>query len=64
MLIKKKIDFKCMVSLIPFFIALLPHLIWLKENNYITIIPAIFSFFFGELISINSSIAVVGSILL
>jgi len=37
MLIKKKIDFKCMVSLIPFFIALLPHLIWLTENDYITI---------------------------
>jgi len=34
---KKKIDFKCMVSLIPFLIVLLPHLIWLTENNYITI---------------------------
>ena len=31
MLIKKKIDFKCMVSLIPFLIILLPHLIWLTE---------------------------------
>ena len=38
MLIKKKIDFKCMVSLIPFLIVLLPHLIWLTENDYITII--------------------------
>ena len=37
MLIKKKIDFKCMVSLIPFLIVLLPHLIWLTENDYITI---------------------------
>ena len=37
MLIKKKIDFKCMVSLIPFLIILLPHLIWLTENDYITI---------------------------
>ena len=37
MLIKKKIDFKCMVSLIPFLIILLPHLIWLNENDYITI---------------------------
>ena len=37
MLIKKKIDFKCMVSLIPFLIVLLPHLIWLNENDYITI---------------------------
>ena len=37
MLIKKKIDFKCMVSLIPFLIVLLPHLIWLAENDFITI---------------------------
>ena len=37
MLIKKKIDFKCMVSLIPFLIVLIPHLIWLTDNNYITI---------------------------
>ena len=37
MLIKNKIDFKCMVSLIPFLIVLLPHLIWLNENDYITI---------------------------
>ncbi len=37
MIIKKKINFKCLVSLIPFFIVLLPHLIWLTENNYTTI---------------------------
>ena len=37
MIYKKKIDFKCLVSLIPFLIMLLPHLIWLTENNYITI---------------------------
>ncbi len=37
MLIKKKIDFKCMISLFPFIIILLPHLIWLTENDYITI---------------------------
>ena len=37
MIYKKKIDFKCMVSLILFLIVLLPHLIWLTENNYVTI---------------------------
>jgi len=37
MLIKKKIDFKCMISLFPFLVILLPHLIWLTENDYITI---------------------------
>jgi 4-amino-4-deoxy-L-arabinose transferase and related glycosyltransferases of PMT family len=37
MIYKKKIDFKCLVSLISFLIVLLPHLIWLTENNYITI---------------------------
>jgi len=37
MIYKKKIDFKCLTSLILFFIILIPHLIWLDENNYITI---------------------------
>jgi 4-amino-4-deoxy-L-arabinose transferase-like glycosyltransferase len=37
MIFKKKINFKCLVSLIPFFLVLLPHLIWLIENDYITI---------------------------
>ena len=37
MILKKKINFKCLVSLIPFFLVLLPHLIWLTENNYTTI---------------------------
>jgi len=37
MIIKRKIDFKCIVSIISFLIVLLPHLIWLTENNYITI---------------------------
>ncbi len=37
MIYKKKIDFKCLVSIIPFLIILLPHLIWLNENNYTTI---------------------------
>ena len=36
MILKKKINFKCFISLIPFCIVLLPHLIWLKENDYIT----------------------------
>ena len=37
MIIKKKINFKCLISLITFLLVLLPHLIWLTENNYITI---------------------------
>ena len=37
MIIKKKINFKCLTSLIPFFLILLPHLIWLFNNDYITI---------------------------
>ena len=37
MISKKKIDFKCLVSIIPFFVILLPHFIWLSENNYVTI---------------------------
>ena len=37
MIIKKKVNFKSLISLIPFLLVLLPHLIWLTENNYITI---------------------------
>jgi 4-amino-4-deoxy-L-arabinose transferase-like glycosyltransferase len=37
MIIKKKISFKCLVSIIPFFLVLSPHLIWLAENDYATI---------------------------
>ena len=37
MIYKKKIDYKSIVSLVPFFIVLLPHLIWLTENDYVTI---------------------------
>jgi len=37
MFFKKKINFKCFASLITFILVLLPHLIWLTENEYITI---------------------------
>jgi len=37
MIIKKKTNFKSLISLIPFFLILFPHLIWLTENDYITI---------------------------
>ena len=37
MIVKKKVDLKSLISLIPFFLILLPHLIWLTENDYITI---------------------------
>ena len=37
MVIKKKFSLKILISLIPFFLIILPHLIWLTENDYITI---------------------------
>jgi len=37
MIIKKKFSLKILISLIPFFLIILPHLIWLTENDYITI---------------------------
>ncbi len=37
MIVKKKINFKCLISLIPFSLVLLPHVIWLTENDYTTI---------------------------
>ena len=37
MIIKRKFKFNSLISLIPFFLVLIPHLIWLVENDYITI---------------------------
>lgn len=37
LIINKKINFKCSISFASFFVVLLPHLIWLVDNNYITI---------------------------
>jgi len=37
LIINKKINFKCLISLVSFFVILLPHLVWLVDNNYITI---------------------------
>ena len=37
MIYKKKLALKWLVSLVPFLIILFPHLIWLAENNYMTI---------------------------
>ena len=36
MIAKKKINLKSLIFFIPFFLVLLPHLIWLTENDYIT----------------------------
>ena len=33
----KRIDFKCLFSLVPFFFIIFNHLVWLSENDYITI---------------------------
>jgi len=41
MIAKKKINFKCLISFIPFLLVLLPHFIWLTEYNYITITYAL-----------------------
>ena len=37
MIFKKEFNSKCLISLITFLIVLLPHLIWLTENNFISI---------------------------
>jgi len=42
LIINKKFNFKCFYSLITFILVLLPHLIWLIDNNYKTIDYAIF----------------------
>ena len=37
MIAKKKVNFKSLITLVPFLLVLSPHLIWLTENDYITI---------------------------
>ena len=37
MFLKKRINLQCLVSLIPFFLILSPHIIWVIENDYTTI---------------------------
>jgi len=37
MIIKKQTNFKILISLLPFLLVLFPHLVWLMENDYITI---------------------------
>ena len=37
LILNKRINFKCLISFVPFLLILMPHLIWLAENNYITI---------------------------
>jgi len=41
LIIYKKFNFKCLYSLITFFIVLIPHVLWLTENDYITITYAL-----------------------
>ena len=37
MIYTKRLNFKCIVSFVPFIIILLPHIVWLIENDYVTI---------------------------
>ena len=41
LIINKKFNFKCLLSLVSFFIILIPHLIWLVYNDYTTITYAL-----------------------
>jgi len=41
LIVNKKINFKCLISFVTFLLVLLPHLIWLIENDYITITYAL-----------------------
>ncbi len=36
LIFNKKFNFKCLISLISFFLVLIPHIIWLVDNNFIT----------------------------
>ena len=36
-IIKREINLKCLISLVPFLLIITPHLIWLSENDYVTL---------------------------
>ena len=38
LIIRKNFNFNCLISLISFFVVLAPHIIWLIENDYTTIV--------------------------
>ena len=48
LIFNKRINYKCLISLVTFLLILLPHLIWLTENNYITITYALHRTGVGE----------------
>ena len=41
LIVIKRFNYKCLISLITFFLFLTPHLIWLVENNFITLTYAL-----------------------
>ena len=41
LMIHKKLNYKCLISLVTFFLVLSPHLVWLVDNNYTTFTYAI-----------------------
>ena len=41
LIINKKFDFKCLISLLTFILVLIPHVIWLGDNNYVTVTYAL-----------------------
>ena len=53
LIIKKRFNYKCLVSFITFFLVLAPHLVWLSENNYITITYALSRTGMGEINYLN-----------
>ena len=48
LIIKKKFDPKSLISLLSFFIILIPHIVWLLDNNYTTITYAMHRTGIGE----------------
>ena len=55
LIINKKFNFKCLISLTSFFIILIPHLVWLVDNNYTTI-------YYGIFRSVNDPLSGFGSV--
>ena len=41
LIVKKKFNYRCLISLLTFLLVLIPHLIWLTNNDYITVTYAL-----------------------
>ena len=53
LIVKKKFNYRCLISLLTFLLVLIPHLIWLTNNDYITVTYALHRTGLGDVNLLN-----------